>query len=82
LGQYSSLAARLVPAGTAAGYVRVRATGSSGLTALGEVRLRTNASTFAGDPASTPSQGSWSCPPGRRWWPRLPSTAGGVARRL
>ena len=45
-GQYRSLTDRLFPAPISARYVRVRVTDVGGMTALGEVQLRTNASTF------------------------------------
>ena len=56
-GQYRSLTARGFPAGTAARYVRVRVTGAGGVTALGEVQLRTNASTFEDDLVGKAPQG-------------------------
>jgi len=56
-GQYRSLTDRPFPAPIAARYVRVRVTDVGGMTALGEVQLRTNASTFEGDLLGKAPQG-------------------------
>lgn len=56
-GHYPTLTDRAFPAGTAARYVRVRVTDVAGLTALGEVQLRTNASTFEDDLVGQAPQG-------------------------
>jgi len=56
-GQYRSQTARPFPAGTSARYVRVRVTDVGGSTALGEVQLHTNASTFEDELVGTAPQG-------------------------
>jgi len=56
-GRYRSLTDRPFPAAISARYVRVRVTGTGGLTALGEVQLRTNASTFEDDLVGVAPQG-------------------------
>ena len=56
-GDYPSLTARAFPAGTSARYVRARVTDVGGVTALGELQLRTNASTFEEDLIGRAPQG-------------------------
>jgi hypothetical protein len=74
-GQYRSLTPRSFPAGTAARYVRVRATDVGGVTALGEVQLRTNASTFEDELVGTAPQGFTVLPAGT---PLVSVASGGV----
>ena len=74
-GRYRSLTARPFPAGSAARYVRVRVTGAGGVTALGEVQLRTNASTFEEDLIGKAPQGFVVLPAGT---PLVTVASGGV----
>jgi hypothetical protein len=74
-GQYRSLTARSFPAGTAARFVRVRATDVGGATALGEVQLRTNASTFEDELVGTAPAGFVVLP---TWAPLVTVASGGV----
>ncbi|MHB8185130.1 MAG: exo-alpha-sialidase [Dermatophilaceae bacterium] len=74
-GHYRSLTARPFPVGTAARYVRVRVTGIGGVTALGEVQLRTNASTFEDDLVGKAPQGFVVLPAGM---PLVTVASGGV----
>jgi BNR repeat-like domain len=63
-GQYRSLTARPFRAGTTARYVRVRLSNAGGFAALGEVQLRTDASTFEDDLVGTAPQGFTVLPAG------------------
>jgi hypothetical protein len=74
-GQYRSLTDRAFPAGTAARFVRVRVTDVGAVTALGEVQLRTNASTFEDDLVGTAPQGFVVLP---TWAPLVTVASGGV----
>jgi len=74
-GQYRSLTDRPFPAGTAARFVRVRVTDVGGVTALGEVQLRTNASTFEDELVGAAPQGFVVLPTGA---PLVTVAAGGV----
>ncbi len=74
-GSYRSLTDRSLPAGSAARYVRVRVTGIGGVTALGEVQLRTNASTFEDDLIGKAPQGFVVLPAGM---PLVTVASGGV----
>ena len=74
-GHYPSLTARPFPAGSAARYVRVRVTGIGGVTALGEMQLRTNASTFEDDLVGKAPQGFVVLPAGM---PLVTVASGGV----
>jgi hypothetical protein len=74
-GQYRSLSARAFPAGTAARFVRVRVTDVGAVTALGELQLRTNASTFEDELVGAAPQGFVVLPAGA---PLVTVAAGGV----
>jgi BNR repeat-like domain/F5/8 type C domain len=74
-GQYRSLTDRPFPAGTAARFVRVRVTDVGGVSALGEVQVRTNASTFEDDLIGAAPQGFVVVP---TWAPLVTVAAGGV----